>query len=211
MGPALGGAGGGGHRSGRRVHPERRFLRGRDDRALSVASRCRTAATPHFHRERGRGHLGRNALRAFRPAHPLGAVALGRASSFQPARYGRLLPLVAKVELHRDSTGFGLLLGCLGVGSIIGALMSASIAPDIFAGRHGHCRGGAVRRGEHALAYLASFGAVALALVVSGVAWMTVNSTLTTRDRKPRCRPGCARARWLFIFWSSKAPWRSAA
>src|SRR5277367_5982421 len=34
-----------------------------------------------------------------------------------------LLPLVAKVELHRDSTGYGLLLGCLGVGSILGALL----------------------------------------------------------------------------------------
>ncbi len=39
VGPALGGAGGGGHRSGRGVHPERHFLRRRDDRALFVASR----------------------------------------------------------------------------------------------------------------------------------------------------------------------------
>ena len=34
-----------------------------------------------------------------------------------------LLPLVTKVELHRESTGYGVLLGCLGVGSILGAML----------------------------------------------------------------------------------------
>ncbi len=59
-----------------------------------------------------------------------------------------LLPLVAKVELHRDSTGYGLLLGCLGVGSILGALMLHRLRQTFLAGHHGHRRSGALRRGE---------------------------------------------------------------
>src|SRR6202011_5523334 len=34
-----------------------------------------------------------------------------------------ILPLVAKVELHSESTGYGVLLGCLGAGSILGAFV----------------------------------------------------------------------------------------
>src|SRR5438477_2185125 len=34
-----------------------------------------------------------------------------------------ILPLVAKEELHSESTGYGVLLGCLGAGSILGALV----------------------------------------------------------------------------------------
>ena len=39
-----------------------------------------------------------------------------------------ILPLVAKVELHSESTGYGVLLGCLGIGSILGALILTRIA-----------------------------------------------------------------------------------
>jgi MFS family permease len=105
---------------------------------------------------------------------------------------------VAKVELHRDSTGYGLLLGCLGVGSILGALMLHRLrqlfSTDIMA-TAAVALFGAV---SMLLAYLASFGAVALALVVAGVAWMTVNSTLTTVTQTSV--PAWVRARALAVY-----------
>ncbi len=109
-----------------------------------------------------------------------------------------LLPLVAKVELHRDSTGYGVLLGCLGVGSILGAMMlhrlrqmfsqdtMVTAAVALF---------GAVNM---LLAYLTSYAAVALALVVTGAAWMTVNSTLTTATQTSV--PAWVRARALAVY-----------
>jgi MFS family permease len=48
------------------------------------------------------------------------------------------------------------------------------------------------------LAYLASFAAVALALVVTGIAWMTVNSTLTTVTQTSV--PAWVRARALAVY-----------
>ncbi len=63
-------------------------------------------------------------MRYVRFAPPIHSVLL-RSGSFiiSASALWSLLPLVAKVELHRDSTGYGVLLGCLGVGSILGALM----------------------------------------------------------------------------------------
>jgi MFS family permease len=138
-------------------------------------------------------------MRYVRFAPPIHSVLL-RSGSFiiSASALWSLLPLVAKVELHRDSTGYGVLLGCLGVGSILGALMlhrlrqvfsldtmvTASVA--LF---------GAV---NILLAYLSSYGAVALALIITGVAWMTVNSTLTTATQT--AVPSWVRARALAVY-----------
>ena len=71
-------------------------------------------------------------MRYVRFAPPMHAVLI-RSGTFviSASALWSLLPLVAKNELHSESTGFGLLLGCLGVGSIIGALIiqRASLAP----------------------------------------------------------------------------------
>ena len=90
-------------------------------------------------------------MRYVRFAPPIHSVLL-RSGSFiiSASALWSLLPLVAKVELHRDSTGYGVLLGCLGVGSILGALMLHRLRQMLLAGHHGHRRGRAVRRGEHA-------------------------------------------------------------
>ena len=63
-------------------------------------------------------------MRYVRFAPPIHSVLL-RSGGFiiSASALWSLLPLVAKEELHRDSTGYGVLLGCLGVGSILGALM----------------------------------------------------------------------------------------
>jgi MFS family permease len=138
-------------------------------------------------------------MRYVRFAPPIHSVLL-RSGSFiiSASALWSLLPLVAKVELHRDSTGYGLLLGCLGVGSILGALMLHRLrqlfSTDIMV-TAGVALFGVV---SMLLAYLASFGAVAVALVVSGVAWMTVNSTLTTVTQTSV--PAWVRARALAVY-----------
>jgi MFS family permease len=138
-------------------------------------------------------------MRYVRFAPPIHSVLL-RSGSFiiSASALWSLLPLIAKVELHRDSTGYGVLLGCLGVGSILAALMlhrlrqvfsldtMVTAAVALF---------GAV---NILLAYLSSYGAVALALVITGVAWMTVNSTLTTATQT--AVPSWVRARALAVY-----------
>jgi MFS family permease len=138
-------------------------------------------------------------MRYVRFAPPIHSVLL-RSGSFiiSASALWSLLPLIAKVELHRDSTGYGVLLGCLGVGSILGALMlhrlrqlfsldtMVTAAVALF---------GAVNIW---MAYLTGYLTVALALVVTGVAWMTVNSTLTTATQTSV--PSWVRARALAVY-----------
>src|SRR5260370_19188835 len=65
-------------------------------------------------------------MRYVRFARPMHAVLL-RCGTFviSASALWAILPLLAKVELHSESSGYGLLLGCLGAGSIVGALMNA--------------------------------------------------------------------------------------
>lgn len=109
-----------------------------------------------------------------------------------------ILPLVAKVELHRESSGFGLLLGCLGAGSILGALIIGRLrqlfSPETIV------TSAVVLFGlvNIALAYLESFTAVCLALLAGGVAWMSVNANLNTAAQTSL--PGWVRARALALY-----------
>ena len=109
-----------------------------------------------------------------------------------------ILPLVAKDELHSESSGFGLLLGCLGVGSILGALMIGRLR-QLFS-FNVIATGSVALFGlmNIALAYLSSFSAVALALLAAGVAWMAVNSTLNTAAQTSL--PAWVRARGLGVY-----------
>jgi MFS family permease len=118
-----------------------------------------------------------------------------------------LLPLVAKDELGSESSGYGLLLGCLGAGSVLAAIISRRMrdlfSPDVLA------TSGTVVFGlaSVALAYLDRFGAVAAVLVAGGMAWMTVNSTLNITAQ--RSLPAWVRARalavYLFVFQGAMA------
>ena len=118
-----------------------------------------------------------------------------------------LLPLVAKVELHRESSGFGLLLGCLGAGSILGALMIGRLrqlfSPEAIATSAVVVFGLA----NIALAYLQSFAAVAGVLVAGGVAWMSVNSSLNTAAQTsvPSWVRARAMALYLLVFQGAMA------
>jgi MFS family permease len=109
-----------------------------------------------------------------------------------------LLPLVAKTDLHRGSTGYGVLLGCLGAGCILGAMMlhrlRQTFSLDVMVSAASALFGVL----NIMLAYLTTFRAVAAALVLTGVCWMTVNSTLTTATQT--AVPGWVRARALAVY-----------
>ena len=117
---------------------------------------------------------------------------------FSASALWSILPLIAKDELHSESTGYGLLLGCLGAGSIVGALMSARLR-QMFSAEL--IASGAVALfgiANVALAYLSSFSAVAVMMLVGGVAWMSVNSTLNTAAQTSL--PAWVRARGLAVY-----------
>ena len=109
-----------------------------------------------------------------------------------------ILPLVAKVELHRESSGYGVLLGCLGVGSILGALILTRIRHLLrteLLVNYAIALFGLV---NIALAYLTNFGLVALSLLAGGMAWLTVNSSLNTVAQT--ALPNWVRARALSVY-----------
>ena len=138
-------------------------------------------------------------MRYVRFAPPMHAVLL-RSGSFilSASALWSLLPLVAKLELHSESTGFGLLLGCLGVGSIIGALIIGRLrqlfSPDLIA-TSAVALFGLVNL---ALAYLENFGAVTLLMLAGGIGWMCTNSTLSTAAQTSL--PAWVRARGLAVY-----------
>src|SRR5262249_24811590 len=97
--------------------------------------------------------------------------------SFAGSALWAMLPVVASAELGSTSTGYGILLGCLGAGSVIGA---AALAPL----RQRYSRDALAATGiiafagaTAALALLHQFAMVALAILIGGVAWMTVMTT----------------------------------
>jgi MFS family permease len=118
-----------------------------------------------------------------------------------------ILPLVAKVELHSESSGYGVLLGCLGAGSIVGALaigrLRQLVSLDVLV-TSSMVLFGLV---NIAMAYLSRFGAVALVLLAGGVSWMAVNSSLNTAAQTSL--PAWVRARalgvYLLVFQSAMA------
>ena len=138
-------------------------------------------------------------MRYIRFAPPMHAV-LFRSGTFvlSASALWSLLPLVAKVELHSESSGFGVLLGCLGVGSIIGALMIGRLRQLLSFNAIATASVALFGVVNIALAYLANFSAVALALLAGGVAWMSVNSTLNTAAQTSL--PAWVRARGLGVY-----------
>lgn len=147
-------------------------------------------------------------MRYVRFAPPIHSV-LFRSGSFiiSAAALWSLLPLIAKVELHRESTGYGVLLGCLGVGCILGAMMLHRMRQLLSLDSMVTAAVALFGALNILLAYLTSYAAVAAALIVTGVCWMTVNSTLTTATQTSV--PGWVRARalaaYLLVFQGAMA------
>lgn len=109
-----------------------------------------------------------------------------------------LLPVVASRGLARSALGYGVLLGCLGVGAVTAAALLAPL-------RARYSPGAVVAVGNLlfaaatlALALLGSFEWVAVAMLAGGVAWMATMSTFNVTAQTPP--PVWLRARALGVY-----------
>ena len=106
-----------------------------------------------------------------------------------------LLPIVANTRLHLGSGGYGLLLGGVGIGAFAGAAGLPRLRGRVSTGAlmtSGTLVFAAVTLG---LAYVRVSALAGLALVIGGVAWILVLSTLTSQYQSTL--PGWAKARGM--------------
>ena len=109
-----------------------------------------------------------------------------------------ILPILTKTELKGTATGYGVLLGCLGAGSVIGALLLAKFrlrfSPDQLILSAGALWGIATAM----LGWLDNFPLAAVATLAGGVAWVTEMSTFNVAAQT--VLPAWVRARALAAY-----------
>ena len=147
-------------------------------------------------------------IRYVRFAPPMHSVLIRSAAFVTPASaLWAMLPVLAKTELHSGSSGYGVLLGCLGAGSILSATiiarmrerfgpnLLASVATALF---------GIV---SASLFWLGHFGFICLALMLGGMSWMMVNANLNiaTQTNTPTWVRARALGMYLLAFQSAFA------
>jgi MFS family permease len=147
-------------------------------------------------------------IRYVRFAPPMHSVLIRSAAFVTPASaLWAMLPLLAKNELRLGSTGYGLLLGCLGAGSILGATVLSRLrerfSPNLLVSAATTAFGCV----SASLYWLHHFGFVALVLLAGGMAWMTVNSNLNiaTQTTAPAWVRARALGMYLLVFQSAMA------
>ncbi len=89
-----------------------------------------------------------------------------------------LLPLVARQQLKLESFGYGLLLGCLGFGAVMGAAFLPKVRQRISIDQLVAIATVVFAIATLALAYLHNLTLVCIALVAGGVAWIAIMSSL---------------------------------
>lgn len=110
-----------------------------------------------------------------------------------------LLPLIVRQELHRGPSTYGLFLACLGVGAIGGALLLPRLLARLSRDK---IVAGATVLYAFAMLALAHSGyviAAAVAMLLTGVGWICVVSSLMTAAQT--ALPSWVRARGLALFW----------
>lgn len=149
--------------------------------------------------ERAPEHLGgavRVGLRYVLHHRPLLAVLARTAAFVLPASaLWALLPVVAQRELGLGSTGYGVLLGCLGLGAVLGASFLPQLRASL--GLDRLIAAGSLYTALNLvlLALLDVPALVGAALVLGGVAWIAVLSSLNTAAQT--VAPAWVRARTL--------------
>ncbi len=109
-----------------------------------------------------------------------------------------LLPVIAKDQLRLSSSGYGLLLGALGVGAVLGAVLLSRLRVRF--GQNTMLTTGAVgfAVATAVLALVHNVVVVSLALVVGGMAWLLTLSTLNASMQLSL--PAWVRARGLSVY-----------
>jgi predicted MFS family arabinose efflux permease len=109
-----------------------------------------------------------------------------------------LLPLLARTHLHLGSGGYGLLLGGVGIGAVAGAAGLPRLRGRIPAGTL-MTAGTIIFAGVTlSLAYVRSSALAGVAMVIAGVAWILVLSTLNSQYQTTL--PGWAKARGMSYY-----------
>lgn len=127
--------------------------------------------------------------------------------AFAASALWALLPVVASAQLGTTEIGYGILLGCLGAGSVVGAAslgaLRARFSPDLLVAAGGVTFAAATV----ALAVIPSFTLVAAAMVLGGVAWMTVMTTfnVTAQTAPPPELRARALAFYILVFQGALA------
>jgi MFS family permease len=129
-------------------------------------------------------HVG-EAIRAggrYVAASPALRVVLLRAALFVffASSIWALLPLTARSQLHLGSGGYGLLLGCVGLGAVAGAALLPRLRRHTSPGALLTIGSLAVGGLALVLAYVRVTALVGLALALGGTAWILVLSTLNS-------------------------------
>jgi MFS family permease len=131
-----------------------------------------------------REHVG-EAVRAgarYVSASPVLRVILLRAGLFVffASAIWALLPVTAQAQLHLGSGGYGLLLGCVGIGAVAGALVLPALRSRLGPGTQ--LTGGSIGLAGVALVlgYVHVAALVAVALAVAGMAWILALSALNS-------------------------------
>jgi MFS family permease len=109
-----------------------------------------------------------------------------------------LLPLVARDELGLDATGYGVILGCLGAGAVAGGILLPRIEQKLPTESllatavilFGLATAGPV--------YALHFGLLCAVMIVGGVAWIAIQSTLNVAAQVTV--PAWVRARALAVY-----------
>jgi MFS family permease len=145
----------------------------------------------------------REAIRAggrYVAASPALRVLLTRAALFVffASAIWALLPLTASSHLHLGSAGYGALLGCVGLGAVVGAALLPRLRSRLSPGALVTI--GSVTVGALALvlAYVRITALVGVGLAIGGVAWILVLSTLNAVYQSSL--PGWVKARGMGFY-----------
>ena len=141
----------------------------------------------------------RAGIRFVRFSPPVRTVLLrGAAFSVSASALWALLPVVALRRLGLSESSFGLLMGCVGTGAILGATMLPRLRRRFAFDRMIALASLGLASGLIALAFIPWAELVAVTLLPTGACWLIVLSSLNTSAQ--RVAPGWVRARTLAAF-----------
>ncbi|PTS86007.1 MFS transporter [Pseudomonas sp. HMWF032] len=134
-----------------------------------------------------------------RSSRPLQAVMVRAAAFFIGASGGMsLLPLIVRSELRGSAADFGLLLGCVGVGAVAGALVLPRVRPLLRLDWLVALASFVYALVILALAFVRDLYALIPVMLLSGAAWIAVLSSLQVAAQTSV--PAWVRARALSIY-----------
>ncbi|MGA6097365.1 MFS transporter [Stutzerimonas marianensis] len=172
-----------------------------------LASWRREPATVAFPAERLLGAI-RAGWRYSRSSKPLQAVLVRAAAFFIGASAGiSLLPLIVRGELQGSAADFGLLLGSVGIGAVVGAMLLPRIRGKLSADTLVAGASVIYALVLLALASLRTLHALIPVMMLSGAAWIAVLSSLQLAAQTSV--PNWVRARalsvYILVFFGSMA------